>query len=377
VKNLGKNPVTEKFEACKTCGACFKTCEAYKTYNPKTIKKLADTLNKNTLSINDAHLAYRCNLCGHCQTKCPEGLNLAELFKEARIAYCKSGQGPLSYHTPMLTNKKINFFTLNNNTLMKPKYPKQADRIFFPGCALRTFRPELIEKVKTFLGDVLVLNQDCCGKSFRGIGLEDEYQTHNNALIRFLESFKPKEIIVACPNCYTSFKPKIDFAKVVFAQEALLQTGKLKPVTTDLGTIAVHDSCPFKEAPELFNIARRFVDTVYTGQRVEFINSKEKLRCCGGGGGVSFSNEKLSKHISSVRLREAKATSADTVVTFCVSCAIQLGSVAAKEGICVFHSLDLLEPVSNPDYGIVYHRSRKQFSGSKLFVNLMRLQLQV
>jgi Fe-S oxidoreductase len=378
---MAKNIVSEKFEQCISCGACFRACEAYKTQNPKQLKKLAQTLKDNTLAVDDAHFAYRCNLCGYCQTKCPVGLNPSELFKEARISYCRSGQGPLSYHTPMLTNKKVNFFSLNNaDALKKEDYPKEAETIFFPGCALRTFRPDLVAKVSGLLGkDVLTMNHECCGKSLKGIGLEDDYEAHNNSVLALLEGFRPKQIIVACPNCYTSFKPKIKFAEVLFAEELLLQkAAEIKPsVTANFGTVTIHDSCPFKETPELFDLSRGFVDAFYGGKRVEMENSRGKLLCCGGGGGVSFSNEKLSRRISQVRLQEAKAAGADTVVTFCLSCATQFGSVAAKEGVRVIHALDLLQPEVAPDYGAIYRRSRKQFGGGKLFVNLMRLSLQV
>lgn len=376
---MDKNEVINRFEACKACGACFNACEAYKALDPKCIKKIVKALANCTLSVDDAHTAYRCNLCGYCQTKCPQNLNLAQLFGAVRVSYCKSGQGPLSYHAPMRTDKKINFFSLNDETPhKKPVYSKQAARVFFPGCSMRTFRPDLVLKVSRYFGDALVLNGDeCCGKSFKSIGLEDEYETHNAKMVSLLEDLKPSEVIVACPNCYTSFKSKIKFAQVTFVEQALLNGASKFKKASGLGVLAVHDSCPFKEAPETFNFAREFVDGIYDGKRVELSNSKEKLRCCGGGGGVSFANEKLSRRISGIRLREAKAAGADTLATFCVSCAIQFGSVSRKEGVRIVHALDLLEPMSTPDYGEIYRRSRKQFSGGKLFVNLLRLSLQV
>lgn len=371
--------IEKKFEHCAKCsGVCLLSCEAYQNDNPQIIREISKNLKANTLSVDDAHIAYRCNLCSYCQTVCPQSLNVAELFYAARVSFCKSGQGPLSYHLPMLTNKRVNYFSLANKAALKKEtYPKQADRIFFPGCALRTFRPDLVSKVSSYLGDALVMNNECCGKTLSGIGLEDEYDKHIASVVKQFKDLKPRQIITACPNCYTSFKYTVDFADVIFLEDILEEKIHNKNIPGNLGTVAIHNPCPFGQAPELFEISKKFVDSAYSGKRIDLYEPKDKIRCCGGGGGLSFSNEKLSLQISRARLQEARKAGVDTLITLCVSCAIQFGSVAKNEGIRVIHALDLLEPSTIPEYSDIYKKSRKQFSGGNLFVNLMRLSLQV
>ncbi|MFQ6075406.1 MAG: (Fe-S)-binding protein [Candidatus Bathyarchaeia archaeon] len=375
-----KSEIGDQFQDCNTCGLCFQSCEAYKDQDPRHIKEALKALLEDDISVDDALTAYRCTLCGYCKTECPFSLNLADLFRAIRITYCESGRGPLAHHTPLLTNKRINFFSLyDKSALKKPRYPEQADRIFYPGCAMSAYRPDLISKISNYLEGALVMRHECCGKPLKDIGAEDEYEDHNASMLGLLEGLNPSQIITACPNCYKIFKPRIKFAEVLFAEEAILKrvgdAGLKEP--GDLGTIAIHDPCPFRERPELFEIAREFVDSLYPGKRTELVHSREKQQCCGAGGGVNFAHEELAKRIAHFRLKDAKSVGADTVVTFCVSCAVQFGSVARETGVRILHALDLLEPCTIPDYESIYTKSRRLFKGHRAFINLLRLSLQV
>jgi len=337
-------------------------------------------LEEGRIGVDDALIAYRCTLCGFCETQCPYDVSVKELMDSARYSYVRSGQGPLAAHTPLYVNRAVNFFSLLDGSSHKKKeYPSHADRIFFPGCSLRGYRPELMSQVARLLGAPYVMENECCGKPLKAIGDWDQYEEHNGRILNLLERMGPSEIILSCPNCYGTFKSAIKFAKVTFAAEALLETVPPKegPGREDLGTVAVHDSCPYRQNPELFDISRRFVDTFYGGKRVEMKYSRERLQCCGAGGAVSYSNEALSQDTARMRLKDAKDSGADTVITFCNSCGVNFGPTSGEVGVKVLHAFDLLLPESSPDYGALYKKSRSVFSGVCLLENLVRLAVQV
>lgn len=372
--------VVERFRDCTSCFACLRHCPSYQGFDKGFVKELAQTLESGRISIDDALVAYRCTLCGFCGTQCPYDLSVRDLMDSVRYNYVKSGQGPLAAHTPLYVNRKVNFFSLLDGSSHKKKeYPAHADRIFFPGCSLRGYRPGLVGEVAHLLGDPYVMGDECCGKPLKAIGDWDEYEKHNGRILGLLESLGPSEIILSCPNCYGTFKPVVKFAKVIFAAEALLESlpSGQEQRREDLGTVVVHDSCPFRESPELFDISRKFVDIFYGGKRVEMKFSRERLQCCGGGGAVSYANEKLSQETAKMRLQDAKDSGADTVITFCNSCGVQFGPTSAEVGVKVRHAFDILFPESPPDYAALYKKSRSVFSGVCLLENLVRLSAQI
>lgn len=372
--------VVRQFQDCTACFACLRHCPSYQGFDKGFVKRLAKSLENNAISIDDALVAYRCTLCGFCGTQCPYDISVKELMNAIRASYVRSGQGPLAAHTPLYVDRKVNFFSLlDGSTHKKKEYPKHADRVFFPGCSLRGYRPDMVQQVAHMLGDPFVMGNECCGKPLKAIGDWDAFKSHNERILGLLEGLGPSEIILACPNCYGTFKPSVKFAKVTFAAEALLEGAPAagRKARDDLGTVAIHDSCPYRETPELFDISRKFVDTFYGGKRVEMKYSRDKLQCCGGGGAVSYANEKLAQDTARLRLQDAKDSGADTIITFCNSCGVQFGPTSADVGVKVRHAFDILLPESTPDYGKIYKKSHSIFSGVCLLENLVRLSVQV
>jgi fumarate reductase (CoM/CoB) subunit B len=378
--NPSKEEVVKEFEKCTDCYACLRHCPSYQGFERGFLKGLSKSLKEGTVGVNDAIVAYRCTFCGFCETQCPYDVSVKDLMLAVRGSYVASGQGPLAAHTPLYMNRKVNFFSLLDGSAHKKiEHPEHADRVFFPGCSLRGYRPELMEKVAHQLGDPYIMKYECCGKPLKIIGARKEYEVHHKSVVEHLERLQPSEIITACPNCYNNFKPDVGFAKVTFAAEALLDI--LPPSKsggrTDLGTVAIHDSCPYRQNPELFDVSRKFVDRFYGGKRVEMKYSRDSLLCCGAGGAVSYANEGLAKEGAKVRSQDAKEHGADTIVTFCNSCGVQLGAVTRESGVRVVHAFDLLDQGSLPDYESIYRRSKSQFSGLCLVENLVRLSIQV
>lgn len=71
---------------------------------------------------------------------------------------------------------------------------------------------------------------------------------------------------------------------------------------------------------------------------------KNPCRCCGLGGGLSFTNYKLSMEIMREKAENIKATGADIVATACPGCIIQIRDGLNRFGVEaeVKHVVELL-----------------------------------
>ncbi|UCC18532.1 MAG: FAD-binding oxidoreductase [Promethearchaeota archaeon] len=75
---------------CMRCGFCI-TCPSrinyvIETYSPRGRLSLLNGLIHGDLELNDLiiDVLHTCTLCGLCQTKCPAGVNIVEIFEKAR-----------------------------------------------------------------------------------------------------------------------------------------------------------------------------------------------------------------------------------------------------------------------------------------------------
>ena len=77
----------------------------------------------------------------------------------------------------------------------------------------------------------------------------------------------------------------------------------------------------------------------------EMVRIREYSLCCGSGGGVKTAYPELALETAKMRVREAKDTGAETIVTCCPFCEMNLKDAAnaEPEGLRV---LDLLQLVS-------------------------------
>ena len=71
-------------------------------------------------------------------------------------------------------------------------------------------------------------------------------------------------------------------------------------------------------------------------------NVREKSRCCGSGGGVKSAYCELSNSIADLRIREAKETDADLLISACPFCKLNLSQNSEDMEV-----LDLSEFVVN------------------------------
>ena len=81
----------DKIAVCMRCGMCQSVCPTFRTYYQEAdvargrlvlINNLAHMLLKDPEAL--AEKLGRCLLCSSCQSVCPPGVKIMEIFREAR-----------------------------------------------------------------------------------------------------------------------------------------------------------------------------------------------------------------------------------------------------------------------------------------------------
>jgi NADPH-dependent glutamate synthase beta subunit-like oxidoreductase len=320
------------------CKICVKNCEFLSHY-ANSPKKLAMRLEKGEFR-EDPQIVYSCSLCGLCQQFCPADLNVGQMCMELRKELVKEGLGPLPGHRFVAKNQE---FVLSEAFTLAIPDPNKRDckRVFFPGCSLPGYSPSLTVETYHHLrqrlpGTGIVLG--CCGRQTLCLGDEPKFEEVLGKTLNAFEGMGTSEVIIACPECYETFKEYAPHLTLTFLSDALLKAG-LPEGLRGRGkgrAFSLHDSCSTRYEGAVQDSVRALVKAL--GYEVEeMAYSRENTRCCGLGGMVSFANPKLASRMTKIRADEAS----HDVLTYCASCREALG--AHKPAL---HILDL---IFNPD----------------------------
>jgi Fe-S oxidoreductase len=89
--------------------------------------------------------------------------------------------------------------------------------------------------------------------------------------------------------------------------------------------VAYHDSCYLGRYNNVYIEPRRVLKSIPGLEVVEFRKNQDDSICCGGGGGRMWSDfESETERIANLRVKEALSVGAETIVTACPWCLINL-----------------------------------------------------
>lgn len=198
--------------------------------------------------------------------------------------------------------------------------------LYFRGCTAREKQTEIQDSTEKLLNlagvDYYTLDDEaCCGSVLLRTGFVEQA---NEQIKKNTEVFRGETILTSCAGCYKTLKEDYEGLDVIHISQLLdelIKTDKLHFEKTDL-KVTYHDSCHLGRQMEVFDEPRDVIKSV--ADIVEMENIKENSLCCGAGGGVKSAYPEISNQMAESRIRQAKDTECETLVTACPFCKLNL-----------------------------------------------------
>lgn len=303
-------------------------------------------------------IMYMCQLCGGCDVQCKSGKDMEPLrvILEMRAKLVEDGQ-LLPRHMPVLDSlkrednimmgRKVDRGNWAQGLDVKDLTKETAAVVFHCGCEM-SFDEELwkvargaVTLLKEAGVDVGIMGKDetCCGCKMFEMGYRGEFLKYAENNIDAWRSAGVKTIVVACADGYYAMKrlypeigSKFEVYHIVQYIHKLIKGDKLNLEKLVNMKVTWHDPChmgrrnndriyvPGKAITGLYEEPRDILKAVPGLEFVEMFRIKEYAWCCGTGGGVRESYPDFSNWTAKERIKEAKAVSAEAIVTSCPWC---------------------------------------------------------
>jgi Fe-S oxidoreductase len=174
---------------------------------------------------------------------------------------------------------------------------------------------------------VLGGDEKCCGDPARIMGQEMLFQQAAKEQAELLKQREFKVLLTGCPHCYNVLRHEYrqfdcNF-NVVHHSEFIREMMEHKALKAEFGTehkYVYHDPCYLGRYQKIYDAPREVIRMIPKGQLFEMKSRREKSLCCGAGGGHYFMDLKRGERINNLRVKQAHAAGADTIVTGCAFC---------------------------------------------------------
>lgn len=353
----------KQIERCKDCLVCNEVCDTYivskdDLKGPNKRLKIAEKIFLND-SIREEwkKSLYTCTLCGLCNLKCPQDIQISEIIHSAKKKLVEKGEGPLEVHKSISegiikydnsvnedSNKRLDwlpevyktneqFEEINSNTLL------------FLGC-MSSFKVKesalsAYKILKSINYDFKILrNEPCCGEYLYSSGQVEEAIKYFSKVNKIFRENNIKTLIVTCAGCLYAFKnvyPKyiddfntnVKHITQILNKPDIYETLELKNKDD---TVIYHDACRMGRKLNNVNIytePRKLIEK--TGAKLkELEKNRENSMCCGAGSGIRGVDKDLCINIGSKILEESQS---EAIVSSCPLCVFNFRYINFKKNL--------------------------------------------
>jgi len=313
-----------------------------------------------------AEKIFSCMLCGACKNLCPTGINIPEVIYQGRAKLKNSFAKGLFLRTALrysLSRTDTVFSVLRNmqklfyqplyhrgilpyipeitsepfkNSFQVYKKFKKLSRIaIFAGCSVNYFYPALGKSLSRILLSkgfevVVFKGESCCGAPLRSAGLEDEALALAKRNVEHFSKVRAEAIISMCPTCTMELREHYPYisgstiSNFMDINEFLIKYDITKDLEISPTVITYHDPCHLNHGLGIKNEPRQILKDI---KGVEFVEMQHADECCGFAGSFSLHFKDIAKKISRKKIDNIIDTRADTVVTSCPGCMMQIESL--------------------------------------------------
>ncbi len=400
---LDREALLAETKKCIRCGLCQAVCPSYQAIRNEAavargrnrlLRELAE--GNLTMSPRLKEDMFACLGCEACQASCPAGVKTPEIVAYMRSEYVAKDGLPFVQSAilrkvlphPQRLKLAAKSFRLGQiakiaGTVAKslpqslkgryevipetlpepletelPKFAQDAKVAYYLSCTTNYLNPSLGRdtlKVLAASGHkaAICLDTVCCGKPQNSLG--DQKTARQMAIhnIEVLSKLNVEAIVTDCATCGSALKeyphwlkghPLAEKAQEVAAKvydigEFLVKKGFVVGAKKKELTITYHDPCHLIHAQGVKDEPRTILKSL---PGVNFVESADADRCCGGAGSFCLTHQEISERILEPKVEGILATNPDMVATGCPMCKIQLQYGLRKTKVQVMHPVELL-----------------------------------
>ncbi|WP_207690930.1 hydrogenase iron-sulfur subunit [Desulfonema limicola] len=339
--------------ACQDCGKCTSSCPlalSGKPYSPRTIVSAITSGQIDSEQVRKD--IWSCLTCGVCYERCPSDVNFPEFIRDIRCYLTAASNG--QPHQPHGGFFQSLMRAMTSPELKPERWKNLPDDIrsdpdskilFFGGCAPyfdAFFRKHQEVKTSDILDNSLrLLNffdvypmlwnaERCCGHDLLWSGDRENFIKLAKLNTEMIKDMGIEEVITSCPECYRTLaidyekqgvKPCFKVTHIYEFLEKEIDKGAVafKPLDKN---ITYQDSCRLNRLESLRDFPRKLMSRLTLQKFEEMKDSGNGALCCGNCAWTGC--DSYSKALQVKRIRQAKATGSDLMVTSCPKCQIHL-----------------------------------------------------
>ena len=333
-----------KAQSCYQCGKCTSICPMRRISKSSPRRSI---YNSNVYGI-DTNDIWTCLTCGLCPQECPQQVDYISFVRQAREGktYDEIAHKAVFSQTAALMSKLNGSSVVGQDLMSKSGDSKYA---YFPGCV--DFLDLFLHDVGVNFGEIAtsslkllnhagikprILPLKCCGHDVLWQGNKAVFDKLAKYNTKIINDSGIETLVLSCAECYRTFAKDYDLKpKVVHISELLKGTGlNLK------STVTFHDPCRLGRHMGQYDAPREALKA-NGAELKEMAHNKANALCCGVS---SFMNcDERTKAMRVMRLDEAQATGARTLITACTKCLAHFNCLKNEKEAARNYDLDIVD----------------------------------
>jgi Fe-S oxidoreductase len=335
--------------ACYDCGKCTATCpisRAGADYSPRKHVLETNLVHEDEIRADES-LAV-CLTCSQCDEKCPVQVDYTGLVQGLReVVFDPAGEpecphgGALQSVMRMMAKGGTQQTRLDWLDDSLEVSAKKGKVFYWTGCTMyydtffTEFEVATLEGTKAAirilnaLGEKPVVSADerCCGHDLLWTGDRKSFEALAEFNVGLVEKSGAELLVTSCAECLRTWK--VDYKpyygkkppKVMHITELLAQrAGELDLKEVEGRKVTFQDPCRMGRHLGIYDPPREALRSVPGIELWDMPRSGPGAICCAGG---TWSNcDRYAKKIQVQRLREARDTGAEILVTACPKCQV-------------------------------------------------------
>ncbi|MGC1403484.1 MAG: (Fe-S)-binding protein [Thermodesulfobacteriota bacterium] len=362
-------------DACMRCGRCVQACPsagAGEPFAPRDFvqaqrrllwqehSRVGDIRFLNKGQPMDNKTPWYCTTCAACLEVCPVYGAAFKIVSKKRALLVEEGKGVpdlmnqtlerlFNYENPWVASKRERgAWAKGLDIPVLKRGGKEAPLCYFVGCTT-SFDARTQEIAKSFTAilkkagvpfGILAEKEPCCGDIARVVGEVGLFQEKRENCQDLFDQYGVEEVVTSSPHCFHTFHNeypgrRFGVRPYPLVLRKLIDEGRLKLNKSANLTVTYHDPCYLGRHNRIFEEPREIIRSIPGVKLIEMTHHGADSLCCGGGGGRMWQGSELhgEARMSEIRIREARATGAEVLITACPLCLIMMEDASKTLGL--------------------------------------------